>query len=73
MPSIAADVRTEHYTEGTRTDVFLLEQTDIGSCVVVPQPELAALFGSVNHVHGLIIFKGYSIHHQIKRNYYHYL
>ena len=59
-------------TEGcTRTDILLLEEADVGSRVVVAQPELVSLLGTMHHVHRLVVLEGYSIHHRIKRNYYH--
>lgn len=36
---------------GTRSDVLLLEEGDVGGSVVVAQPELGSLLGTVDHVH----------------------
>lgn len=38
MPSIAAEVRTKIAKRCTRADIFLLEEVDVGSRVVVAQP-----------------------------------
>ena len=67
MPNMAAEVSTKYCTLLTRTDIFLLQQGYIGCCVVIAQPKFIAVFGSMHDVHRLVVVKGDSIHHQIKR------